>query len=39
MKLNSEQDKHVKFICLGCKEANRRFNHPPDKCNYAKGGI
>ena len=32
-------DKHVKFMCLLCKDNNRRFNHPPDKCNYARGGI
>ena len=34
------QNKHVKFMCLLCKDNNRRFNPPPpDKCNYAKGGI
>ena len=32
-------NKHVKFMCLLCKDNDRRFNHPPDKCNYAKGGI
>ena len=35
----TKQNKYVKFMCLLCKDHNRRFNHPPDKCNYAKGGI
>ena len=34
-----EQEKTVKHVCLVCKEAGRRFNHPPASCNYRKGGI
>ena len=29
--------KSVKFVCLTCKETDRRHNHPPDKYNYVKG--
>ena len=36
---DQRQERSVKFICLDCKEKGRRFNHPPDNCNYAKGGA
>ena len=29
--------KNTKYVCLSCKKKGRRYNHPPDKCNYAKG--
>ena len=36
---SDDADKSARYVCLLCKGANRRHNHPPDKCNYAEGGV